>query len=277
MVLSSIAGLPPSGWVEYDPNNSTIAQHEIIGYQSLNAASTSIVGLTRGMFGTSALSLTSSSFIEYFDPIFAFSSSTAPMMAFEAPDQLGFGQIPVMPISYGFVGPVGTTGVGGASGAAFAVCNQASTCTVGPAGTVLLKTNLNGVFLFSGGTATDTVITPYTNQMLRLRDANNVNRVTVSSTATTIIGNLAITGSSTVSVTVPTGALLAAQCNSATTTIDSAYPTSTSKFFIGPQVDAGDQYYYKAFIAKVGELTAKVCAVTAGTPATTTLNIGLSE
>ena len=88
-------------------------------------------------------------------------------------------------------------------------------------------------------------------------------------------GNISLTSSSTVSITVPTGALLAGACDSATSSIDSTVTSTTAKFAIAPQVDAGDQYYYKAFISAPSVLTAKVCAITAGTPATTTLNIGI--
>jgi hypothetical protein len=166
MLVATTTGLPASGFIEYDPNNSVLAQHEIIHYNSLNTSTVSIVGLTRGMFGTSALNLTTSSFIEYFEPIFASGNNVAPLMSFESPGQLGFGVLPVMPVTYSFAASLGTTGVSSIGGGALALCGSVSTCSIGPATTLALQTSNNGVYVFTGGLNTSTEIQPYTSQKI---------------------------------------------------------------------------------------------------------------
>ena len=92
-----------------------------------------------------------------------------------------------------------------------------------------------------------------------------------------VVGEVGISGSSSIQLVVPTGILTEGTCDTATTSISTDFTTSTASLTVMPQVDAGDGYYYKAFISASGVLTGKVCAAVAGTPATTTLNIKLFE
>jgi len=85
-----------------------------------------------------------------------------------------------------------------------------------------------------------------------------------------VLGNVQLSGSSTViTPSIGGGALLAGQCASATSSIDTAVTSSTAAFITTPQNYPGDGSDWYSYLSAPGELTTKACAIVALTPAAT--------
>ena len=149
--------------------------------------------------------------------------------------------------------------------------------------------NAQGIFITQSSGATESTfllnVGDNTTRALQLASTtglvvNKQFRLTSSSTFTGLItANLGITASgnfqlaASSSVLTPSiggSALLAGQCSSATTTVDSTITSSTAAFVTTPRNDPGEDSWSYSFLSSAGLITTRVCVAAAGTPTATT-------
>lgn len=114
-----------------------------------------------------------------------------------------------------------------------------------------------------------------TTERLRITDMGHIG-IGLSNPSSTlhISGNVNFSGSSTlISPSIGGSALLAGQCSSATTSIDTTVSSSTAAFISTPQIDPGDAFWHYSYLSASGVITTKVCAVVNATPIATQYNI----